>query len=166
MHILAVLLFTAAFMAIPVAAQQPAPGDPTRGAALFSGKGGCQTCHRVRDTGSRLAPDLTEVGAIRTPEQLRVSLIDPNKEILPEGRFFRVVTREGTTITGRLLNLDTYQVHMIDSNQQLRSFTRAELREQGFVKESAMPSLQGKLSDEELADLVAYLGTLKGVQPQ
>ena len=160
------LLLTTIFMAAPVGAQQLATGDATRGLAVFSGKGGCQTCHRVRDSGSRLAPDLTEVGSLRTSEQLQASLLDPNAEILPEGRFFRVVTREGTTITGRLLNLDTYQVQMIDPKQQLRSFNRAELREQGFVKTSAMPSFRGKLSDAELADLVAYLGTLKGVEPQ
>lgn len=166
MQLVALLLLTMAFTTISVPAQKLPNGNAARGAAIFSGKGGCQACHRVRDTGSRLAPDLTEVGAVRTAEQLQASLVDPNAEILPEGRFFRVVTREGTTITGRLLNLDTYQVQLIDPKQQLRSFYRAELREQGFVKESAMPSFRGKLSDNELADLVAYLGTLKGVEPQ
>lgn len=161
-----VLLMTTVFVATPLAEQKLATGSPARGAAVFSGKGACQTCHRVRDTGSRLAPDLTDIGAIRDPEHLQTSLLDPDAEILPEGRFYRVVSRDGTAITGRLLNLDTYQVQMIDPKEQLRSFDKSELREHGFVKGSTMPSYRGKLSNDELADLVAYLGTLKGVTAQ
>ena len=70
------------------------------------------------------------------------------------------------TITGRLLNLDTYDVYLMDPKEQLRTFSRAELREHGFVKNSIMPSFRDKLSPQELADLVAYLSTLKGVTPQ
>ena len=67
-------------------------------------------------------------------------MLDPDAEILPENRFYRVVTRDGATITGRLLNHDTFQVLMLDAKEQLRSFDKSELREHGFVKESAMPS--------------------------
>ena len=77
-----------------------------------------------------------------------------------------MVTRDGTTITGRILNHDTFQVLMMDAKEQLRSFDKSELREHGFVKESAMPSYREKLTPQELADVVAYLTTLKGVAPQ
>jgi putative heme-binding domain-containing protein len=167
------LLLSAAFAATALAQSSPTPaeeplpaGNASAGAVIFSGKGACQTCHRVSDTGSRLGPDLTDIGALRTAEQLQTSLIDPNAEVLPEGRFYRVVTRDGVTITGRLLNLDNFQVLMMDPKEQLRSFTRSELREQGFVKGSAMPSFRQTLSRQELADVIAYLGTLKGVVPQ
>jgi putative heme-binding domain-containing protein len=141
-------------------------GNPSRGAEIVSGRGQCLTCHRVRGAGSRLGPDLTDVGVSRRPEQLHASLVDPDAEILPENRRYRVVTRDGTTITGRILNHDTFQVLMMDAKEQLRSFDKSELREHGFVKESAMPSYRGKLTPQELADVVAYLTTLKGVAPQ
>jgi quinoprotein glucose dehydrogenase len=142
------------------------PGNPSAGAGIVTGKGQCLTCHRVRTAGSRLGPDLTDAGTGRTPEQLRASLVDPNAEILPENRRYRVVTRDGTTIAGRILNHDTFQVLMMDAKEQLRSFDKSELREHGFVKESAMPSYREKLTPQELADVVAYLMTLKGVTPQ
>src|SRR5438132_10244043 len=41
---------------------RPARGDARRGQALFEGKGNCATCHRVNGKGSRVAPDLTDIG--------------------------------------------------------------------------------------------------------
>ena len=38
--------------------------------------------------------------------------------------------------------------------------------EHGFVEGSTMPSYRTTLSRQELADLIAYLATLKGVEPQ
>jgi putative heme-binding domain-containing protein len=141
-------------------------GNETSGAAIVSGKGDCQSCHRVFGKGSRLGPDLTDIGSLRSPEQLEKSLLDPNAEILPENRFYRVVTRDGTTIVGKLLNLDTFHVMMLDPKEQLRTFTKSELREHGFAAGSVMPSFRSTLSRQELADVIAYLLTLKGITPQ
>ncbi len=136
------------------------------GGAIVAGKGKCLTCHRIQDTGSRIGPDLTDIGAIRTVEQIQTSLVDPDAEVLPENRSYRVVTRDGATITGSLLNHDTFQVLLRDQKAQLRSFTKSELREHGFVAASPMPSYRSTLSGQELTDLVAYLASLKGVVAQ
>ena len=154
---------------VPEGKQADAPlpaGNPSAGGEIVTGKGQCLSCHRVRDAGSRLGPDLTDVGTSRRPDQLHASLVDPDAEILPENRRYRVVTRDGTTITGRILNHDTFQVLMMDAKEQLRSFNKTDLREHGFVKGSGMPSYREKLRPQELADVVAYLMTLKGVAPQ
>src|SRR5690349_172157 len=45
-------------------------GDAARGRALFAGKGACLTCHRIGGEGSRFAPDLSDIGAIRPSEAL------------------------------------------------------------------------------------------------
>ena len=146
---------------------QVAPrANESSGAAIVAGKGKCLTCHRIQDTGSRSGPDLTDIGAIRTVEQIQTSLVDPAAEILPENRSYRVVTRDCASITGRLLNHDTFQVLMRDQKDQLRSFTKSDLREHAFVAASPMPSYRSTLSGEELADVVAYLASLKGVVAQ
>jgi putative heme-binding domain-containing protein len=158
---------TAAWKAPGKQADAPLPaGNPSAGGEIVTGKGQCLSCHRVRDAGSRLGPDLTDVGTSRRPDQLHASLVDPDAEILPENRRYRVVTRDGMTITGRILNHDTFQVLMMDAKEQLRSFNKTDLREHGFVKGSGMPSYREKLRPQELADVVAYLMTLKGVAPQ
>ena len=138
-----------------------AVGDAARGQALFNGKGTCLTCHRVSGTGSRLGPDLTNVGQLRRAMDLERSLLDPDAEVLGQNRFYRVVTKDGITTTGRLLNLDTFTVQMLDSKEQLRSFVKSDLRDHGFADKSPMPSYKDKLGPQELADLVSYLVSLK-----
>jgi quinoprotein glucose dehydrogenase len=164
------LLLVMTSAAVTALAQSPAEslpaGNAASGAQIFAGKGACQTCHRVQGKGSRLGPDLSDIGLMRTTAQLETSLLDPSAEILPENRFYRVLTRDGATITGKLLNLDTFQVLMLDSKEQLRRFLKSELREQGFVDGSKMPSYRTTLSRQELADVIAYLATLNGVMPQ
>jgi putative heme-binding domain-containing protein len=140
------------------------PGDANRGKALFEGKGKCVTCHRVNGNGSRIGPDLSEIGELRKVPDLERALIDPGAEILPANRSFRVVTRDGVTTTGRLLNHDSFVVLMIDSQERLKSFAKANLREYGFVETSPMPSYRDTLSTDERTDVIRYLAGLRGVK--
>lgn len=148
---------------------QPAvkSGDVARGKLIFEGKGACLTCHRLKDNGSRLGPDLTNFGIVtRSREEVERSLFEPDAEILPHNRFYRVVTADGATITGRLLDHDTFSVRLIDSYAQLLTFQKSKLREYGFLKNSPMASYRDKLTAQELSDLIAYLASLKGITRQ
>jgi putative heme-binding domain-containing protein len=136
-------------------------GDAARGARLFAGKGECFACHRIAGQGSRLGPDLTQVGRLRSAAELEVSLRAPERVVLPAHRFYRVVTRRGNSASGRLLNQDAFSVQLLDTDEQLRSFDKSGLREHGFI-DPGMPSVEGLLSDQEVADLVAYLVSLRG----
>lgn len=143
-----------------VALQAQPSGDPANGRLIFEGKGACTNCHRIKGNGSHFGPDLSEAGA-RTPEQLQTSIFDPDAEIAAANRIIRVVSKNGTTTIGRLLNEDTFSVQMIDKTERLLSFQKADLREYAFESKSPMPSFRDKLTAQELADVVAYLGTFK-----
>jgi quinoprotein glucose dehydrogenase len=140
----------------------PAAGDPARGRMVFDGKGQCLSCHAVNGVGSRLAPSLTEIGAFRRVVEIRTSLLEPDAEIRPENRSVRIVTRDGATMTGRLLNQDTFTVQFADSNERLLSLEKSNLRELTILKSSSMPSYRDKLTASELADVVSYLASLRG----
>jgi cytochrome c oxidase cbb3-type subunit 3 len=139
-------------------------GDANRGRAWFEGAGGCANCHRVNGKGPRVAPDLSDIGALRSADFLERTLLDPNGLMLPMNRSVRAVTRDGKVINGRRLNEDTYSVQLIDDQEHLRSLDKADLREYTVVTTSAMPSYKDKLSAQEMADLIAYLLTLKGLR--
>jgi putative heme-binding domain-containing protein len=139
-------------------------GDANRGEALFEGTGNCAACHRVNGKGPRLAPDLSNVGALRTPAMLEESLVDPTAAMLPVNRSVRAVTRDGKVITGRRLNEDTYSVQLINDQEQLMSLQKADLRDYTVLKTSSMPSYKDKLGSQERADIVAYLLSLKGTK--
>ena len=56
---------------------------------------------------------------------------------------------------------DTFNVQLLDTKEQLRSFAKSDLREMGFLA-SPMPSYRGTLSPQEIADMVSYLSSLRG----
>jgi putative heme-binding domain-containing protein len=135
-------------------------GNAERGRALFKGKGGCGTCHRVNGVGPRTAPDLSDIGAIRSPAAIQRSLVDPSSAMIPINRPVRIVTRDGKTYKGRRLNEDTFTVQMIDDQERLISLSKADLKEFELGKTSPMPA--AALSGDEQSDLIGYLLTLKG----
>jgi cytochrome c oxidase cbb3-type subunit III len=138
------------------------PGDPRRGRTTFEGKGECGRCHRVGAQGSRVAPDLSDIGATRSAGSLLRSVTDPSSQMMPINRPVRVVTRDGRVVNGRRLNEDTYTVQLLDDNEKLVSLTKTDLREYTILTVSPMPSYKNRLTEDELADVVAYLLSLKG----
>lgn len=138
------------------------PGDEGRGKVLFGGKGQCFTCHSVNGLGSRVGPNLTESGSVRRAVELERSMLEPDAEIRAENRSVRVLMGDGATITGRLLNQDSFSLQLLDSNERLVSLVKSNLREHAVLKNSPMPSYRDKLTSQELADVVSYLVSLKG----
>src|SRR4051812_17429376 len=135
-------------------------GDAARGQAIVAGKGSCTTCHRLNGAGGRVGPDLSSIGAQRQAAELQRALIDPNADVQPQNRFYRVTLKDGTRVEGRLLGHDTFSVQLLDSKEQLRSFNKTDLREGSFVA-SPMPSFKTTLTAQELADVVSYLSSLR-----
>jgi mono/diheme cytochrome c family protein len=156
------------------------PGDEMRGKAIFesSSKGNCLTCHRVKGTGSLYGPDLSAIGAPPrggggnrgrggaappsgpTPQQLAQSILDPNAVVSVQNRYVRLTMKDGKTIWGKLLNVDTFAIQIFDSNETLANIPKSNVREMTMT--SPMPSYRDKLSTQELADVVSYLMSLKG----
>jgi mono/diheme cytochrome c family protein len=163
-------------------ANAPALGNAARGKQIFEGAGNCLSCHRVGQNGSRVGPDLTSAGLPRPPSaffvgfagsppppptpasivaQLQRDLLEPEAQVAPANRTFRAVLKDGSQVTGRVLNLDNFTVQLFDSKERLITLQRSDLRELATLK-SPMPSYRDKLSQQELSDLLAYLVSLKG----
>jgi putative heme-binding domain-containing protein len=135
-------------------------GDVARGKLVFDGKGNCTSCHSVAGIGGRKAPDLGNVGQARRTPELERALLEPQADVQPNHRYYRVVMNDGTAVTGWLLGFDTFNIRLMDGKEQLRSFVKSDLRSHGFI-ESPMPSYKSTLSAQELADVVSYLSSLR-----
>jgi cytochrome c oxidase cbb3-type subunit III len=155
-------MIVAYLRSVGVAGGLATTGDPARGKAAFNGRGRCQSCHGAGGSGSRTAPSLADVGAVRTPVEIERSIVDPSADLHPDFHVVRAVTKSGETITGRLLNHDSFSIQLLDSNQRLRGLQKSDLRESAILPTSPMPAAKGTLSAAEVADLVAYLSTLRG----
>lgn len=139
-------------------------GDLTRGRTLFEGKGQCLTCHRVNGKGSRVAPDLSDVGAVRTAAVLQRHLADPSSMMWPINRPVFALTKDGRNIKGRRLNEDTFSVQLIDDKEQLVSLLKSDLKSLEISTVSPMPPASKTLNTDEISDVIAYLLSLKGLQ--
>jgi putative heme-binding domain-containing protein len=138
-------------------------GDSTRGESLYTGKGDCDSCHRIRGQGPRAAPDLSNIGAIRTAAQLERTLLGTEGGLIPINRPVRLVMPDGSVVNGRRLNEDRYTVQIVDERERLLSIDKAGLREYTVLTASEMPAYGELFSEDELADVMAYLLTLKGL---
>jgi putative heme-binding domain-containing protein len=167
------------------------PGDAVRGKAVFeSSKNNCLGCHRVSGRGSLFGPELTTIaapprggagptgrgaaaapGGARGPapaapvnaanqtQQFAQSILDPNAVVSVQNRYVQLKMKDGKTSTGKLLNIDTFAIQIFDSNEKLVNVSRTDVREMTMT--SPMPSYRDKLTNQEVADVVAYLMTLK-----
>lgn len=139
------------------------PGDVQRGKTIFEGKGACLTCHRVNGTGSYVGPNLSEIGSLRGAGALERSLVDPTSGLMPINRPVRIVKKDGTVINGRRVNEDTYSVQLMDTQGRLVSLLKSDLRDFRISTTASMPSYKKELEPTELADVMAYLLSLKGL---
>jgi len=136
-------------------------GDASHGKMIYDNEG-CAACHRLAGNGPRTAPGLDDIGFIRRPGQIQTSLTDPTKGTMPINRAVTIVTRDGRTIHGRRFNEDTFSVQLIDEQENVRSIEKSDIRRLDVSMTSQMPSYRERLNDAELADLLAYLVSLKG----
>lgn len=144
-----------------VSGRPVAVGDAGRGRTVFEGKGACAGCHRVNGKGPRVAPDLSEIGAVRSPAQLYRSVTDPSSQMMPINRPVRILMRDGRTLRGRRVNEDTYTVQLIDEQERLLSLDKSDIGELELAKVSTMPPATA-LTPDEVGDTIAYLLSLKG----
>jgi len=138
-------------------------GDAANGKTLVASKT-CLDCHRIGESGSHLGPDLSDIGTRRSPDALQRAIVFPDEEVLPEQRFVRLVTKDGATVVGRLLNQDAFSIQLIGKDDRLKSYMKANLREHTILEKGMMPSFAGKLTAQQIADIVNYLASLKGVE--
>jgi cytochrome c oxidase cbb3-type subunit 3 len=142
-------------------------GDADSGLALFNGRAECNSCHMVDGRGGRLGPDLSRIGEDNTPEDLMLAMTNPHEQVAPRWWTLRVTGSDGIEREGFRMGEDSFGVRIMDVDENLWSFRKSEIESYERIEDSTMPSYEGRLSDDELDDLVAYLFSLRReVQPQ
>jgi putative membrane-bound dehydrogenase-like protein len=132
-------------------------GDPARGKQVFV-EATCSTCHRLDDVGERIGPDLGTL-IDRSPENLLVAVIDPNRAFLDRFAEYIAVTDAGLQYSGMLLDETSNSILLVDVDAQQKVILRKDLDELIDTGRSHMPEgLEGKLDLQKMADLFAFVG--------
>jgi putative heme-binding domain-containing protein len=157
-QLLQIVAYVRAISSTPVRPQLR--GNARHGAELFRDKG-CSECHLVRGEGKVRGPDLSLIGSQRSVEYLRESITNPGAAVAPDYWVAKIVTKDGRNHTGFIMNQDTYAVQLLDFEGGLQMVARSDFKDFGIDRGSIMPSYNGRLSDAELEDLVAFLASLE-----
>jgi len=151
-------------------------GDPQKGKQVYEASA-CATCHSIAGQGGNAGPDLTTIGAQRAAAMLRSELLDPGANLpldtagLSERtayhayQMYRVTLNDGKQLEGMRVNENSFAIELRDAKGDLHSIEKYNVRKvEEIPGKSFMPSVKGKLTDEQLNDLVAYLAGLGGAQ--
>ena len=139
-------------------------GDIARGVALFqSPRAACMSCHPVGYKGGNLGPDLSKVGAVRTRRDLLESIAFPSASFVRSYESMQVTQLDGTTSYGILTNQDAESITLnLSAVVPAVRIPRAQIQSITPGTFSLMPQgLDRVLGDQDLADVVAYLQSLK-----
>lgn len=149
--------FDAAAWAKRVSAIDFAKGDAERGRAAFT-KATCAACH---DGGGAVGPSLAGIGKRFGRDDLLTSIVQPNKDVPARYRPTRVSTTDERTFTGVVIYEAADGVILQTGADTTVRIGGADIVSKKQVDVSLMPAgLLDKLSDAEVADLMAYLGKL------
>ncbi|SRR6266540_914098 len=140
---------------------ESAVGNAENGARVFASQ--CASCHRVSGQGGRLGPDLTRIGVARSRPALIREIRTPSEWIAPAFETVTIVTKDGQRIRGTKKNHDVFSIQVMDTHERIQGYLKSDLEEVVYEKESLMPAFgPARLSESDLNDVVAYLGTLRG----
>ena len=136
-------------------------GNADRGAEMFK-KAACNICHRVNGNGGIVGPELTSIGSIRTQRDLLEAIAFPNASFAREYEPYQITLSNGDQLNGRILEEETEQIRFVDATNNPKTLPRSQIADIKPSSVSLMPAgLDQALSRAELADLIAYLRSLK-----
>ena len=137
-------------------------GDANRGRVVFAGAGTCAKCHVVGSEGKNVGPNLSGIGEKLSRQALYESILTPSAAISHNYETYTAVLDDGRSVTGLLVSQTPEQVVLKPADGVDATLAAKEIDE--LVKQpiSLMPAdLANTLSAQELADVVAWLETLR-----
>ena len=146
----------------PVADLVKRKGDATAGRAVFAGAGTCAKCHVVNGEGKAVGPELSGIGAKLSPQAFYESILAPSAAISHNYETWTAITEDGRSFSGLLISKTDDGVVIRGADGVDVSLATGDVEELVRQPVSLMPAdLATVLSEQELVDLVAWLGTLK-----
>lgn len=136
--------------------------DAARGRQVFfSEKSKCSSCHRVGEQGGQVGPDLSTIGNNRALNDLLESILFPSASIVRQYESQTVLTDDGKVYTGIISRETTETLYLQQQTGDPIAIPRETIETVAPSTVSIMPKgLEASLSEQELADLAAWLLTL------
>jgi putative heme-binding domain-containing protein len=136
-------------------------GDAVKGQAMFM-QAGCVACHRVKGQFIDFGPDLTQIGAKLSHDGLFTAILYPSAAIEHSFVGQNVTTKEGQAVMGYVVSETDAELTLRMAGGASTTVKKVSIVKKEELKDSLMPpGLAGAIGPQGLADLVAWLQTLK-----
>jgi putative membrane-bound dehydrogenase-like protein len=145
----------------PIAELAQLKGNAKRGESAYS-KAGCIACHRVKGQHIDFGPDLSEIGKKLSKEAMYQSILFPNAAISHGFHGVTLSGKNGTSVAGYITSETDESITIRLPGGVSQKISSKDITGREDMQQSLMPpGLAASLKKEELADLVAYLQSLK-----
>lgn len=136
-------------------------GDAAKGQGMFM-QAGCVACHQVKGQFINFGPDLTQIGNKLSQDGLFTAVLYPSAAVEHSFGGLSVTTKEGQTAMGYIISETTEELTLRINGGASMPIQKSSIVKKEELKDSLMPpGLAAAIGPQGLADLVAYLQTLK-----
>jgi putative membrane-bound dehydrogenase-like protein len=138
-------------------------GDAGRGRAVFQKT--CATCHKAENAGVDVGPNLATI-TNRTPEDLLVHILDPNREVAPPYINYNVALVDGRVLSGLIADESANALTLKRAEGATDVIPRSQVEAISSTGQSLMPEgLEKGLEAQDFADVIAYLRSIQAGGP-
>ena len=117
----------------------------------------CLACHKLGERGHAVGPNLAGVRR-KTPEEILVSILDPNREVSPEFLEYTVALDDGRVVTGLVAAETPASLSLRGREGAEQTILRRNVAEIASTGKSLMPEgLEKTIPPPEMSDLIAFL---------
>ncbi len=134
-------------------------GDPVKGKEVYALH--CIRCHQMNGEGIDFGPKLSEIGTKLPKEALMDAIQHPSAGISFGFEAYEITLDDGAVVMGLVTSKSESEIQVKYPDGNAEKIDIKRIRSQKQLKESIMPALHQAMAPQELADLLAYLGTLK-----
>lgn len=145
----------------PLAELMKLKGDAAKGQAMFM-QAGCVACHQVKGQFINFGPDLSQIGNKLSKDGLFTAVLYPSAAIEHSFNGQTVTTKENQQIIGYIISDTADELTLKMAGGASQAIKKTNIAKQEEMKDSLMPpGLAAAIGPQGLADLVAWLMTLK-----
>ncbi len=116
----------------------------------------CFVCHKLYNEGAEVGPDLTGVGR-STLDALLANVIDPNQVIGKGYENVMVETKDGRSISGRMIENSDSQIKLLAIGPVETVVAKSDIASMKVSELSVMPEGLEQMPDDDFRDLIWFI---------
>jgi len=145
----------------PISELAQLKGDAKKGDAVYT-KAGCIACHRIDGKHIDFGPDLTQIGSKLSKEAMFEAILFPDAAISHGFHGVNIKLKTGSSVIGYVTSETDKEISLRMAGGTTLKIPTKDIASRDNIEQSLMPpGLTANLEQEELANLVSYLLSLK-----